>query len=78
MDPKDGLNDPYDSVQLGDLKEGYQLLSEPLEAFTVDFNDFDYLQNVIMTNKFCKRIKLVANKSGRASCVVGWFRFAIL
>jgi heme oxygenase len=70
---EDGLNDPYDSLNLDDLKEA-RILSEPIEAFTVDFNDFEYLRNVVLANKLYKKITLTANKRGEASCVVGWFR----
>lgn len=67
-------NDPYDSIQLDEIEGEYKLLSEPVEAFSVDFNDFNYLKNVILKDEFCKSIKLKATQPGRACCLIGWFR----
>lgn len=75
VDRANSLHDPYDSMQLNELNDDYQLLSDPIEAFTIDFNDFQYLQNVVLSNEFNKKVDLVANIDGEASCVVGWFRW---
>lgn len=71
----DGLNDPYDSLQMSDLKDKHRLLSDPIEVLTVDFNDFEYLKETILTNKVQKQVRLIVNEVGKASCVVGWFRW---
>jgi hypothetical protein len=71
---KNEENYPYDSFYLNELRDGYELLSEPLEAFTVDFNDIELLRKTFLSNQFHKQIKLNAAKSGRMSAVVGWFR----
>jgi hypothetical protein len=56
------------------LDGGYTLLSDPAEVLTVDFNDFRYLETVILRNNFEKRMDVTAKKAGRASCVAVWFK----
>lgn len=67
------LNDPYDSANLDDLDGGYRLLSEPVDLMTVDFNDFNHLETVILRNKFEGHRELRANVAGRACCIAVWF-----
>jgi hypothetical protein len=67
------LNDPYDSATLDELDGGYRLLSDPVDVITVDFNNFEHLEKIILRNNFEARLEVTANKAGRACCVAVWF-----
>uniref|UniRef100_A0A915MNY6 Protein arginine N-methyltransferase n=1 Tax=Meloidogyne javanica TaxID=6303 RepID=A0A915MNY6_MELJA len=63
---------PYTCSYIEEIKDGYRLLSQPVEGISVDFNDVSQLMK-IKNGQFVAELTLKANKTGVASAVCAWF-----
>lgn len=65
-----GFPQPYDAEYLENMK--FEYLSEPIKAFSIDFNDVSQLERVVNKGVF-EKVQMKASKNGRASAVIAWF-----
>lgn len=67
------LESPYDCAFLEELPLGYNLLSDPIEGFSINFNDLEQMR-YFRNNQFKKKLTLKSTKIGTIHAVVMWFR----